>query len=236
MHECGRETGDKTRAAWPAKLLQIIASLMLYLIPPQFSYATVFDWILMIVGTLVAIAHGVAFPGAMLVFGEITNAFVNHEATNTLANDRSIPIPITFNDTNIECNANFRGFYGDDIDCDLPFDTSSEFFTCSVNLSSELLASIVFDLESVLRQTVSNRSDCLNNDDFISEIDFNIYIFLGIAGGAFLAGFIQVWLYQLAAKRQTHTIRLRYFRAILYQDIGWFDVNRSGELTSRLSE
>ena len=54
--------------------------------------------------------------------------------------------------------------------------------------------------------------------------------------GVFLASYIQVFFYQTACERQLYKIRLYYYRAILRQDIGWFDSNPSGELASRLSE
>uniref|UniRef100_A0A1X7TB27 ABC transmembrane type-1 domain-containing protein n=1 Tax=Amphimedon queenslandica TaxID=400682 RepID=A0A1X7TB27_AMPQE len=41
---------------------------------------------------------------------------------------------------------------------------------------------------------------------------------------------------QLACERQVYKIRLAYYRAVLHQDIGWFDLNASGELTSRLND
>ena len=43
-------------------------------------------------------------------------------------------------------------------------------------------------------------------------------------------------LYQLAAERQVYKIRLLFYQAILRQNIGWFDSNPSGELSSRLTE
>ena len=45
-----------------------------------------------------------------------------------------------------------------------------------------------------------------------------------------------MFFYQTACERQLYKIRLNYYRAILRQDIGWFDGNPSGELASRLSE
>jgi len=39
----------------------------------------------------------------------------------------------------------------------------------------------------------------------------------------------------ITAERQSHAIRMEYFRAIMRQEIGWFDEMSSGELTTRLS-
>ena len=47
-------------------------------------------------------------------------------------------------------------------------------------------------------------------------------------------GQVAFWL--LAAHRQAHKIRIDTFRAILRQDIGWFDTHEIGELNTRLNE
>ena len=63
-----------------------------------------------------------------------------------------------------------------------------------------------------------------------------ILTFVGIGLGVLLLGYIQITLYQIADERQVHKIRLLFYRAVLRQNIGWFDSNPSGELASRLSE
>jgi hypothetical protein len=40
----------------------------------------------------------------------------------------------------------------------------------------------------------------------------------------------------MTAERQTRAIRVRLFESILRQDIGWFDIYKSGELNNRLTE
>ena len=185
----------------------------------QLRYATAFDWLLMLLGTISAVAHGTAFPGAMLVFGDITNAFVNHEASRTLANDNSVSLTLQ-NSTVVAIN--FQNLTGGNVDC-------------SVSYTIEDLQ-LSFTLGDVLTMIFGNEARCLDDDAFISDINRFIYIFLGIAGGAFLAGWVQVWLFQMTAERQVRRIRLSYYRAILRQDISWFDVNSSGELSNRLTE
>ena len=43
-------------------------------------------------------------------------------------------------------------------------------------------------------------------------------------------------MWTLAGERQIYKIRQAFFNAILHQEIQWFDVHKSGELTSRLAE
>jgi hypothetical protein len=49
-----------------------------------FRYATWFDWLLIITGLLCAIIHGAALPGAMFVFGDLTNLFFNHNISRQI--------------------------------------------------------------------------------------------------------------------------------------------------------
>ena len=190
-------------------LTNLLCSLSL----TQLRYATAFDWLLMLLGTLSAIAHGVAFPGGMLVFGDITNAFVNHAASITLANDVSVSVSGSV-------QVDFANLTGGIVDCS----------------ASYSIAGMSLTLGEVLALIFGTQTRCLDDSAFISDVNTSVYIFLGIAGGAFFAGWLQVWLFQTAAERQARKIRLKYYRSVLRQDIGWFDVNSSGELSSRLLE
>lgn len=57
---------------------------------------------------------------------------------------------------------------------------------------------------------------------------------LGIA--TMILSYFQVAFWLMPAQKQARAIRKRLFSSILKQDIGWFDVYKSGELTNRLTE
>uniref|UniRef100_A0A3Q2QK45 ABC transmembrane type-1 domain-containing protein n=1 Tax=Fundulus heteroclitus TaxID=8078 RepID=A0A3Q2QK45_FUNHE len=62
-------------------------------------------------------------------------------------------------------------------------------------------------------------------------------IYYSILGAVVLiAAYLQVSLWTLAAGRQVKRIRKLFFHRIMQQDIGWFDVNETGELNTRLTE
>ena len=46
----------------------------------------------------------------------------------------------------------------------------------------------------------------------------------------------QASFWGITCERQVHRIRKQFFNAILRQEIGWFDTQQSGELTTRLAE
>ncbi|KAG9292640.1 hypothetical protein G9A89_007012 [Geosiphon pyriformis] len=59
------------------------------------------------------------------------------------------------------------------------------------------------------------------------------FIIQGIA--TFIAAYVQMACWMIAGERQTKRIREKYYAAVLRQDISWFDVMSSGDLTTRIS-
>ena len=57
-----------------------------------------------------------------------------------------------------------------------------------------------------------------------------------IAIAVFIAASIQVGAFTLSSERQTLRIRVRYLDALLKQDISWFDLQKSGELSAKITE
>ena len=108
---------------------------------------------------------------------------------------------------------------------------SLHLFNKTVDCNNILLSSIIQNFS-----TTENYISCMDNDGLVRSINLAIYKIIGIAVGVFVASYIQVFFYQMACERQLYKIRLYYYRAILRQDIGWFDSNPSGKLASRLSE
>ncbi|KXS09939.1 multidrug resistance protein 3 [Gonapodya prolifera JEL478] len=70
---------------------------------------------------------------------------------------------------------------------------------------------------------------------FEDSVHRSLFLFVGIGVAAFVAGYLQYTCLLVSAERQLRAIRNAYFRAILRQDIGWFESgNLTGELTNRL--
>ena len=184
----------------------------------------------MFIGTVMAIAHGTALPLAMLVFGDLTNAFINQyssaqlvltefyfNASDFIGSPRFAIIDPSFLKAGF---INFTNLTGGIVNCSEDY----------------VLIPPVLNFEEALQLGVTRRAMCLDNEQFIIQVERHILAFVLIAVGVFVVGFFQVTAFQLACERQVHTMRLCFYRAILKQDIGWFNANPSGELTSRLSE
>uniref|UniRef100_A0AAR2IQS5 ABC-type xenobiotic transporter n=1 Tax=Pygocentrus nattereri TaxID=42514 RepID=A0AAR2IQS5_PYGNA len=57
-----------------------------------------------------------------------------------------------------------------------------------------------------------------------------------MGGIVLFAAYMQVAFWTLAAGRQVKRLRRMFFHAIIKQDIGWFDVNETGQLNTRLTD
>lgn len=187
----------------------------------------------MLLGVVGAILHGVAFPVSMNIFGDIANAFVNHDSSRELVRQDLVLCP-GFNETltrNSQFISNFSTLVGgsDTVNC-------AATFTFIDPTPFGTLTCANFTLQEVLATSVSAQTTCLDNDLFIDEVNTQIFIFIGVACAALLAAIAEVWFFQTAAERQVHRIRLLYYKAILRQDIAWFDTNPTGEVASRLSK
>ncbi|XP_012942089.1 ATP-dependent translocase ABCB1 [Aplysia californica] len=91
-------------------------------------------------------------------------------------------------------------------------------------------------IDVFLLNSLQNKTNSTTTDGLKEEVIPIIYQFIGIAFGAFLGGFLAVSCWQWAAEIQVSEMRKTFFRAVMRQDMSWFDVNESGEISSRFSE
>ena len=149
---------------------------------------------MIILGTVMAIAAGLALPGHMLLFGGIINQFVFHQvAEGILAN----PMNATSNMTHFCSNA-----------------TSGQGIVSNVD------------------PFVMNGPD----STLLKQIGLYSLYYVGMATGVLIATFLATVFWNISAYRQTRRMRLAFYRSILRQEIGWFDVTEANELSTRLAE
>ena len=83
-----------------------------------------------------------------------------------------------------------------------------------------------------------------NGDVPFEELRYSIFeslagiciIFAIIATGTVIAGYFQVMMYTKVSTYQVHTLRQKFFKSIMGQEIGWFDVNAAGTLNAMLAD
>lgn len=57
-----------------------------------------------------------------------------------------------------------------------------------------------------------------------------------IGVGMFAFSYLSTVLFNYSALRQSYRVRTLFFQKTMNQDIGWFDVNQTGDFASRMSE
>ena len=146
---------------------------------------------MIVVGTFMAVAAGIAIPVNTLLAGSVVDLYIAHSMSLSLTNTTSGTT------TDYFCNAT---------------DTST-----SARLAEFLDSS---DPGSLL----------------LSKTGVYSWCYVGLASGVLIASFLSTLFWNLSAYRQTRRLRQAFFQAIMKQEIGWFDVNPSSQLSSRLSE
>lgn len=164
----------------------------------------------MLVGVVAAMAHGMSLPVLMLFFGNLLDSFIYQGISSDFAQAVS-------NQTGVAIN------------CSSVFNYTLGNFTY-VNTNVTAL------LQSQLQSDSLGGVECLLNDEFISEVNITVFIFVGIAVAVLIVSAIEICTFQFASERQVYRIRLYYYRAVMRQDIAWFDENPAGAFVSRLNE
>ncbi|XP_022444089.1 phosphatidylcholine translocator ABCB4 isoform X5 [Delphinapterus leucas] len=134
-----------------------------------FRYSDWQDKLFMSFGTIMAIAHGSGLPLMMIVFGEMTDKFVN------IGGNFSFPVNFSL---------------------------------------------LMLNPARILEEEMTRYA----------------YYYSGLGAGVLVAAYVQVSFWTLAAGRQIKKIRQEFFHAILRQEIGWFDINDTTELNTRLTD
>ncbi|XP_073486150.1 ATP-binding cassette sub-family B member 5-like isoform X1 [Aquarana catesbeiana] len=84
--------------------------------------------------------------------------------------------------------------------------------------------------------SLQNSSECAKFKPIEEQMTvFSLY-YVAIGAAVLVCGYVQVSFWVLAAARQTRRMRRSFFHSVLSKEISWFDVTKSGELNSRLTE
>uniref|UniRef100_A0A4W6C8W9 ATP-binding cassette, sub-family B (MDR/TAP), member 4 n=1 Tax=Lates calcarifer TaxID=8187 RepID=A0A4W6C8W9_LATCA len=155
---------------------------------PMFRFADTWDIVMILTGTLMAMANGVVLPLMCIVFGDMTDSFVKDTIlshTNLSRHECVRLHTISTNTASCSCQ----------VDSVFNVDTSQHFCPHSYAIYYSIMGFMVL-----------------------------------------VAAYLQVSFWTLAAGRQVRRIRKLFFHRIMQQDIGWFDVNETGELNTRLTD
>ncbi|XP_063679336.1 ATP-dependent translocase ABCB1-like isoform X1 [Bolinopsis microptera] len=86
-------------------------------------------------------------------------------------------------------------------------------------------------------ENLGSNSEAMENDPNINiqkeMLTFALW-YIGLGLFQVLAGYVATAFLNISAERQASRVRKAYFRAMLRQEVGWYDTVSSGELTTRL--
>ncbi|XP_072548370.1 ATP-dependent translocase ABCB1 [Salminus brasiliensis] len=138
-----------------------------------FRYADSVDILLMLVGTIMSMANGAVLPAMVIVFGEMTDSFMDNAIAENVMGNITFPQNVTW----------------------------------------------VF-----------------SNETLGEQMTRYAFYYSAMGGIVLFAAYMQVAFWTLAAGRQVKRLRKLFFHSIIKQDIGWFDVNETGQLNTRLTD
>ena len=173
------------------------------------------------------------------VFGAFIDLFINYSRTQLISTQIAAVIFRNSNVTipDLDCN-NVDPFRRSEV-MGFPFDLNLTFQLQRSNI--ELLSLTITNTSnypSILNRINENGNslECLDREAFIQGVNTLVYVIVTVSIAIFLFAYLEVSVFQIACERQVKKIRLAFYRAIMRQEVGWFDANPSGELTSRMAE
>ncbi|KAL6115511.1 abcb11 [Pungitius sinensis] len=172
-----------------------------------FRYATCREVLMMVLGAVCAVAHGSAQPLMLLVFGLLTDTFIEYDIE---LNELRDPRKECVNNT-IVWKRNYTTTAAPLMDWGSVSNATWEMFT-----PLKFRACGILDIEH--------------------EMTNFAFYYVGIAVAVFLLGYFQISMWVKSAARQIQLIRKMYFSKVMRMEIGWFDCTSVGELNTRMSD
>lgn len=198
-----------------------------------FKFATKKEVLYIILGTISAIIHGAGFPVILIFYGDMTNDFINYsyceEYTNVLFVDPpSAPPNVAF-----EANMCYEKFVPKGLEY---VDCSSDQITAATHLYDCYFAAGVHNSTTYSPQEPWSLSSYPPSQNVEGQIGRYAVIFVIIGVVCMIAAYFQILFYTISSAGQAREIRILFFRSVVNQEIGWFDLNTVGELNAKISE
>lgn len=83
---------------------------------------------------------------------------------------------------------------------------------------------------------IHDQFECVSNTTLLHKLDLITLYCVIITIVVFCSGWTHATIFHFIGDRQMIEIRRRLFRSIILQDIGWFDVVETSEITSKMTE
>ena len=112
---------------------------------------------------------------------------------------------------------------------------TSDYVFMGIGTLASIVTGVSFPAINILFGQMIN---ALNGDsnEFAANIEKLALYFVYVAIANMFSCGIQVGCWSVAGERQSQKLREKYVKAILSQEIGWFDVNGAAELSTKVAE
>ena len=171
---------------------------------------------MIIFGVFSSIVTGVALPAHFILFGSVLNEFVFYTTAigfaPTVIGNASCTIVVEVLRNNLTVLSAITS-------------NSSAAPLCSSNQSdsSAMLTNVLDYL-------------CEPGPTLLSRVGVFSGIYAGMATGLLVIVFVGNLFWSVSAYKQSKRMRVAFYSSIIRQEIGWFDVNETAELNTRLQE
>lgn len=183
---------------------------------------------------------GAGFPTMTIVMGQITDTFIEYQ---TILSVVEMPFPNKTDRYNFY-NTNLSGIYN----ASEYYNIIENYYETKLNesehidpemfiLPSQLMARLDYSIEylvQIYNDSVFNSGD-VYVDNFRTDSTKWSMIMLGVAIGFVVCNFFILSTFAQAAKNQVYQIKLLFFRAVVHQDISWFDTKSSGDFATKIT-
>lgn len=189
-----------------------------------FRFADGLDVFLQSSSALCSIIAGLLVPGAYIIFGDITDTFVDFGYfANCINNDVEC-----FPSSNITNNYQ-ASFECPDINGNDPAATSN--LTCLFEIFADCMKEP--GNSSELLELINEI--CSQADIFDTMVDYAI-LFCYVGVGAWIAAWIGTSLSMISAARQAKKMKIAYFQSILRQEVAFYDTVDAAVISQQLTD
>ncbi|KAM6945832.1 bile salt export pump [Aplochiton taeniatus] len=186
-----------------------------------FRFASCREVLMMIGGSVCAVLHGSAQPLMLLVFGMLTDTFIDYDVELT-----------ELSDPRKECvNNTIQWKHNATAEHHLNHSLSGLTWDGMNGSTWEGVNGSMWERGN---QSMPERSCGLLDIEY--EMTNFAYYYVAIGTAVFFLGYFQISLWVTSAARQIQIIRKMYFSKVMRMEIGWFDCNSVGELNTRMSD
>uniref|UniRef100_A0A9J2PQC9 Uncharacterized protein n=1 Tax=Ascaris lumbricoides TaxID=6252 RepID=A0A9J2PQC9_ASCLU len=120
------------------------------------------------------------------------------------------------------------------------FATFSDKILVAIGIALAILCGIGQPMVVLIAGRLTNillvTKDFYNNETFWHDAYFNVYIYAAVGVTMVIITIMQYICFKNASLNIARNVRSEYMRSLLRQNVGWFDSQKSGTITSQLNE